>query len=555
MAKQDIKLQINTQFNGEGFKKMNQAVQGAAGSVRSASKNINSVVQALGGVEGQVGKIFNGISGIMGGFAQGGAFGLAVAGIGMAFKFVMDKIEEAKKKAEEAAKAMKDAWEKAFNRLGERISAIRGAGGSRVEQSNYDAGRLSKDITREQRNEIAKIRSEGIDRRSAMTDEDEKALDLAEEELKIQQLITKSIKEQNDLKVKQAQTAYNAKVGEQENSTKAFNDTIESYNKQMAEIGEKIDAQQKKLEAARKHNASDTRYQTLTTTYGQQRVDTYIDTKPMEDEIARLTKQSNELGELKEKAVKNAGLEKSQKEVERAFNALTDATKDREVAMNEATLAEKKAAQKVKEASDKMKTGWAGGKGTGENDPEKFVEETNKEIDARRRKEAQEEIAKRQKEGADEQKKLNEELQKAQRAVRDWIDSFKNNKHTNFADFNKGQNQAAKDNAVQVLDANGEAVVGPDGEPLTMDKRQANKVKSNRQQLDRLLKMKNPDARTRKEIERRQAFDDMFNGEKIKERMQKEENARKAKEEADKKMRDDIDKLKKLFVDDNGAAV
>lgn len=323
----------------------------------------------------------------------------------------------------------------------------------------------------------------------------------------------------------------------------------------MAEIGEKIDAQQKKLEAARKHNASDARYQTLTTTYGQQRVDTYIDTKPMEDEIARLTKQSNELGELKEKAVKNAGLEKSQKEVERAFNALTDATKDREVAMNEATLAEKKAAQKVKEASDKMKTGWANGKGTGENDPEKFVEEANKEIDARRRKEAQEEIAKRQKEGADEQKKLNEELQKAQRAVKDWVDSFKNNRHTNFADFNKGQNQAAKDNAVPVLDANGNAVVGPDGEPLTMDKRQANKVKSNRQQLDRLLKMRNPDARTRKEIERRQAFDDMFNGEKIKERMKKEEDARKAKEEADKKMRDDIDKLKKLFVDDNGAAV
>ena len=150
---------------------------------------------------------------------------------------------------------------------------------------------------------------------------------------------------------------------------------------------------------------------------------------------------------------------------------------------------------------------------------------------------------------------MNEELQKAQKAVRDWIDSFKNNRHTNFADFNKAQNQAAKDNAVPVLDANGDAVVGPDGEPLTMDKRQANKVKSNRQQLDRLLKMRNPDARTRKEIERRQAFDDMFNGEKIKERMKKEEDARKAKEEADKKMRDDIDKLKKLFVDDNGAAV
>lgn len=118
----------------------------------------------------------------------------------------------------------------------------------------------------------------------------------------------------------------------------------------MEEIGEKIDAQQKKLKAARKHNASDARYQTLTTTYGQQRVDTYIDTKPMEDEIARLTKQSNELGELKEKAIKNAGLEKSEKEVKRALDALIDATKDRDTAMNEATLAEKKAAEAIAKA-------------------------------------------------------------------------------------------------------------------------------------------------------------------------------------------------------------
>lgn len=126
-------------------------------------------------------------------------------------------------------------------------------------------------------------------------------------------------------------------------------------------------------------------------------------------------------------------------------------------------------------------TGWNNGKGEGVNDPSKFGEEENKKIVARRWKETQEAIAKREKEGADEQKKLNEELQKAQRAVKDWIDGFNNNRHTNFADFNKGQNQAAKDNAVRVLDANGQAVVGPDGELLTMDKKQANKVKSNKQ--------------------------------------------------------------------------
>lgn len=260
--------------------------------------------------------------------------------------------------------------------------------------------------------------------------------------------------------------------------------------------------------------------------------------------------------DIKQKAVEKIDLAKSEKEVQRALDAVIDANKDRAVAAEESALAEKRAAAKVKEAADKMNaTGWNNGKGEGVNDPSKFGEEYDKEIEARRMKETQEAIAKRQKEGADEQKKLNEELQKAQRAVREWIDSFNNNRHTNFADFNKGQNQAAKDNAVQVLDANGKAVVGPDGEPLTMDKRQANKVKSNRQQLDRLLKMRNPDARTRKEIERRQEFDDMFNGEKIKERMKKEEDVRKAKEEADRKMRADIDALKRMIVDNNGVAI
>lgn len=264
--------------------------------------------------------------------------------------------------------------------------------------------------------------------------------------------------------------------------------------------------------------------------------------------------------DIKQKAVEKIDLDKEAKEVDRALDAVIDANKDRAVAVAEAALSEKQYAQKVKDAEKKMEeslkpTGWNNGKGEGVNDPSKFGEEYDKEIEARRMKETQEAIATRQKEGADEQKKLNEELQKAQRAVREWIDSFNNNRHTNFADFNKGQNQAAKDNAVQVLDANGKAVVGPDGEPLTMDKRQANKVKSNRQQLDRLLKMRNPDARTRKEIERRQEFDDMFNGEKIKERMKKEEDVRKAKEAADRKMRADIDALKRMLVDNNGVAI
>lgn len=122
-----------------------------------------------------------------------------------------------------------------------------------------------------------------------MTDENEKAVDLAKEELEIQKLITKSIKEQNDLKVDIAKNTYNERNTALGDNKTLFDNTMEQYNKDQAGIDKKIAEQQKKLEAARKHNASDSRYQTLTTSYGQQRVDTYIDTKPMEEEIKKLT--------------------------------------------------------------------------------------------------------------------------------------------------------------------------------------------------------------------------------------------------------------------------
>lgn len=548
MAKSDITLDIGSKFNGEGFKKLNQSIKGAAAQTRSASKNINGVVQALGGVEGQVGKIFNNIGGLMGAFAQGGLFGLAVAGIGTAFKFVMDKIDEAKKKAEEAAKAMKESFQKMFDKLGDSISRIRESGNSRVEQGNYSTDRMSKAITREQKAEIAKIRSEGIDRRSAMTDEDEKALDIAEEELKVQQLITKNLKEQSDLRVKNATNSYNAKLSSHEASVKKVNEAVEKYLAQVGEIDKKIDEQQKKIAAAEKHNASSERFQTVTTSVGTYTVDTSIDTKPMEEEIKKLNAQKNELYDIKQKTIDKIDLGKEEKEIQRALDAVVDANKDRELAAQEAALAEKKAAQKVKEANDKMRTGWAGGKGAGENDPEKFVEEYNKEIDAKRRADIQKQLGDAQKEGAKQQKELNEKLAKAKNAVNDWIANLKNNRSLRFSDFNKAQNQAAKDNAVQLG-------VDADGNPIAIDKKQANQVKSNRQQLDRLLKMRNPDARTQKEIERRQAFDDMFNPEKLKERQKAAEQLEKQKAEAEKKMQQNIEALKKMLVDNNGVAI
>lgn len=537
MAKSDIQLNIGSRFNGEGFKKLNQSVKGAAAQTRNATKNINGVVQALGGVEGQVGKIFNNIGGLMGAFAQGGIFGLAVAGIGTAFKFVMDKIEEAKKKAEEAAKAMKESFQKMFDGLGDKISRIRADGAGTMEQRSYDRSRLEKDMTREQKQQIAKIRSEGIDRRSDMTSAEEKAVDLAKEELKIQQLITKNLKEQNDLKVTNATKDYNTKLQTHESSVKKVNEAIETYLSKVGEIDKKIEEQQKKLADAEKRNASPDRFQTFTSTAGGTiTVDTGVDTKPIEAEIKKLTAQKEELYDIKQKAVEKIDLAKSEKEVQRALDAVIDANKDRAVAVAEAALSEKQYAQKVKDAEKKMEealkpTGWNNGKGEGVNDPSKFGEEENKKIEDQQRKSLLQEQADITKEGNRKQKEFNDKLAQARSALNDWVANLNNGGGNNFGDWNKQQNQAEK-GKVQAMGADGKPVMGADGKPVMIDKKQANAVKSNKQLLDRMTnkydkdgdgklsedEMKKMDDRSRKEYERRLAFDEQFNPEKITEK-------------------------------------
>lgn len=494
----------------------------------------------------------------MGSFAQGGIFGLAVAGIGTAFKFVMDKIEEAKRKAEEAAKAMKESFQRMFDGLGDKISRIRAGGEGRIEQGNYNTSRIEKDITREQKAQIAKIRSEGIDRRSEMTSEEEKAVDLAEEELKIQQLITKNIKEQSDLKVKNATNTYNAKVSSHEASVKQVNEAIETYLSKVEEIDKKIDEQQKKLADAEKRNASPDRFQTFTSTAGGTiTVDTGVDTKPIEAEIKKLTAQKEELYDIKQKAVEKIDLAKSEKEVQRALDAVIDANKDRAVATEESALAEKRAAAKVKEAADKMKaTGWNNGKGEGVNDPSKFGEEENKKIEDQKRKALLEEQANVTKEGNRRQKELNDKLAQARNALQDWIDNLTSGAGNNFGDWNQQQNQNEK-GKVPVMGQNGQPVMGANGQPIMIDKKQENAVKANKQKMDRITntydkdgdgeisdkEMKKMDERTKKEYRRRKSFDDQFNPKNIEKRQKEVKDLEKEKAEAEKQMQKDIKEI------------
>lgn len=181
---------------------------------------------------------------------------------------------------------------------------------------------------------------------------------------------------------------------------------------------------------------------------------------------------------------------------------------------------------------------------------QKLQEQLKKQEEAKqklqKKAEADEKIAKLNEAGAKAQKELNDQIASARKSVQDWIANLNSHRNASFSDFSKAQNDAAKQ--VQLG-------VDENGNPITIDKKQANRIKSNRQNLDRLLKMKNPNKQVQDEIAKRQAFDDMFNPEKLKERREAAQKLEKEKAEAEKKMKDDIHKLKQMFVDNNGVAL
>lgn len=517
MAKQDISLNIGTKFNGEGLKKLNSAMATASGQARNASKAITGIQSALGGVGGEAGKVVGQIGGVVQAFTQMGIAGGIIAAGTAAIQGLFKWLNKTNEALSELAKGFGDRLKTAVSKASAEIAKINKAFADMIGQNK----------TKNERQDIVNGSALGF-----MEEQKKQALTGKEgvEAAKIEYEWTKKIEAERERQSKK----------HLEDVQEEIKLTEENLKKQ----------QQGQREAYAKFKSANTLALDISNSKGFDEVEK---NKAFDD--ARIAKS---VWKAYDKPI-----EELQKKLEQLKTQELKVEQEANLAPMKRQTAEMTAAQKIKDEQKKVDEAEAKRLKEIEDEKKKnaeafvkgYADDQKKELEKQAKEDASKAISKRQEEGAEEQKKLNEELQKAQRAVKDWIDSFKNNKHTNFADFNKGMNQAAKDNAVQVLDANGNAVVGPDGEPLTMDKKQANKVKSNRQQLDRLLKMKNPDARTRKEIERRQAFDDMFNGEKIKERMKKEEDARKAKEEADRKMRADIDALKKMIVDDNGVAI
>ena len=173
MAKGNINLHIGTTYDGEGFKKLNNALKASGTQVKRTSTMVNQVVNSLGNMDSKAGKVVGTIGNLVGSFATMGFVGLLIGGISSAFQLVTNHINESKKAVKDLADALKnrllsamgDAEAKAnlmmkrFEKTGESIKHI-----YKVNDENLD---------RESQDKSNEIRNRHIDTRKNLTDENE----------------------------------------------------------------------------------------------------------------------------------------------------------------------------------------------------------------------------------------------------------------------------------------------------------------------------------------------------------------------------------------------
>lgn len=108
MAKNDISLRIGTKYDGEGFKKLNNALKDSSKQAKTATDTISKISSAVGGIDGEVGKVAGGLSKVFSSFAQGGVVGLAIAGVTTVVGMCISKFKEMREHAKAVAQAIKD---------------------------------------------------------------------------------------------------------------------------------------------------------------------------------------------------------------------------------------------------------------------------------------------------------------------------------------------------------------------------------------------------------------------------------------------------------------
>ena len=168
MAKQDLTLNINSKFNGEGIKKLDSALKSTSKTVASASRAVGSISSELSKVSGVAGKAAGAVSGLFSAIAAGGPLGLVIAGVTAAVSFLAKSFQDAKERAKELAKAVSENLVSSFHKVVEEASKAN----AQISESLQRAKNLADATKRlsgiDIRRENASVQGRGLSERAGM---------------------------------------------------------------------------------------------------------------------------------------------------------------------------------------------------------------------------------------------------------------------------------------------------------------------------------------------------------------------------------------------------
>lgn len=102
MADNSIMFKIGSVFQGEGFKKAQQAVGSMNGKVKQATGTAGQLAHALGGLDSSASKAVGAVSGLVQSFLTMGVAGAAIQGVMLGVNFLISKMNEENKKTKES---------------------------------------------------------------------------------------------------------------------------------------------------------------------------------------------------------------------------------------------------------------------------------------------------------------------------------------------------------------------------------------------------------------------------------------------------------------------
>lgn len=133
MADNSIMFKIGSVFQGEGFKKAQQAVGAMNGKVKQATGAAGQLAHALGGLDSSASKAVGAVSGLVQSFLTMGVAGAAIQGVMLGVNFLISKMNEENKKTKESidkvTKALDDMGKqspKYLEELNDELKSIEG---------------------------------------------------------------------------------------------------------------------------------------------------------------------------------------------------------------------------------------------------------------------------------------------------------------------------------------------------------------------------------------------------------------------------------------------